>query len=169
MAGTNLITRYMNAELPMISEQKRLPFRPSQWEVDSMYKSINRYVFDNQLTQPEIVLGQWPKYWGMCIWEENRQRRGSWGKQGTWCVLRLSDKWYSPQWFVTMMAHEMVHQYQWDIDRFERYDQGFDRDIEGAHGPSFFAWRDALLDVGLPLKTAHRMRKWFKTQDLFKT
>ena len=169
MARPNIITQYINAELPTISEQKRLPYRPAQWEVDSVYRALNRCIFDNQLTQPEIVLGQWQKCWGMCIWEENRQRRGSWGKQGTWCNMRLSDKWYSPQWFITVMAHEMVHQYQWDVNRFERYDQGLDRDIDGSHGPSFFAWRGNLADWGIPLKTAHRMRKWFVHQDLWRT
>ena len=159
----------MNAELPTISEQKRLPYRPALWEVDSVYRALNRCVFDNRLTQPEIVLGRWPEYWGMCLWEDERQRKGSWGKQGTWCTMRLSDKWFSPQWFITMMAHEMVHQYQWDVDRFERYDQGFGRDIEGSHGPSFFAWRDQLFYWGIPLKTAHRTRKWFKHQDLWRT
>jgi len=169
MARPNIITQYINADLPTLSEQKRLPYRPAQWEVDSVYRALNRCIFNNQLTQPEIVLGQWPKYWGMCVWEDQRQRRGSWGKQGTWCTMRLSNKWYSPQWFITIMAHEMVHQYQWDINRFERYDQGFDRDVEGAHGPSFFAWRDQLADWDVPLKTAHRTRKWFKHQDLWRT
>lgn len=169
MARSNIITQYMNAALPGLSEQKRLPYRPMAWEVDSVYRALNRCVFDNQLTRPEIILGQCPKYWGMCMWTTQRQRKSSWGKLGTWCTMRISDKWFSPQWFITTLAHEMVHQYQWDIDRFERYEQGFDRDIEGPHGPSFFAWREDLHHWGVPLKTAHRMKKWFKYQDLWRT
>jgi hypothetical protein len=165
MARPSLITQYLNAELPSVSVQKRLPYRPSYWEVDTMYKTLNRCVFDNQLTQPEITLGQWPKYWGMCIWENDRQRRSSWGKEGTWCNIRLSNKWYSPQWFLVTLAHEMVHQYQWDITRFDEYDGNHP---DGAHGPSFFAWRDELAYWDIPLKTAHRMKKWMRTQNIWK-
>ena len=168
MAGTTLITRYMNAPLPNKTEQRKLPFRPSTYEVDALYNSINRHIFDNVLTEPEILLGQWPQVWGSCSWEEKRQRRGSHGKLGTWCRMRLSDKWYSPQWFCAILAHEMVHQYQWDIDRWIYRDE-MGRDPcqrSGAHGPSFHEWKPALEELGIPLKLSFGRRRWFQTQDL---
>ena len=172
MAGTTLITRYMNAELPTKTEQRRLPFRPHPEEVDSLYRSINRHVFDNQLTQPTIELGILQETWGLCIWMDTRQRRGGPGRPGTWCQMRLVDKWYSPQWFCAVLAHEMVHQYQWDIDRWNYRDEyGCDprSRYSGAHGPSFRAWREELERHGVPLKLAFSRRAWFRHQDLHKS
>jgi hypothetical protein len=164
MARPNLISQYMTAPLPCVSEQKRLPFRPLPDETEALYKCINRHVFDNQLTQPEIVLATLQKAWGRCHWLDDRQRRSSWGKHGTWCRIELYDKWFCPQWFCNTLAHEMVHQYQWDIERFDN--TGFNiRENSGAHGPSFFAWRDRFAYWGLHLKTAHGQKRWFRHQD----
>jgi hypothetical protein len=170
MARPNLISQYMNAGLPIISHQKKLLFRPSLYEVDSLYRAINRSVFDNQLTQPEIYVGTIRKAWGLCTWLTERQKRSSWGKQGTWCSIQLMDKWISPQWFCVTLAHEMVHQYQWDVYRWE-HRETFGRDISiesDAHGPSFYAWRPRFEENGMPLKRWHGQRRWYKSQNLFK-
>jgi len=165
MARPHLITQYMQAPLPTISEQRTLPFRPHPREVDALYRAINRHVFDNQLTQPEITIGTLQNVWGCCNWQDRRQRRSSWGKRGTWCTIELMDKWISPQWFCTTLAHEMVHQWQWDVERFDR--RGYTiHTHSGAHGPSFYAWRDQLAYWGIPLKIAHSQRRWYRTQKL---
>jgi hypothetical protein len=157
----------MTAHLPCVSEQKRLPFRPIPEEVDALYKCINRHVFDNQLTQPKLILATLQNAWGRCHWLDDRQRRSSWGKYGTWCEIELYDKWFCPQWFCNTLAHEMVHQYQWDVERFDN--KGFNiRDDSGAHGPSFFAWRERFTYWGLHLKTAHGQKRWFRHQDFRK-
>ncbi len=170
MGRPYLITQYMNASLPCVSEQKRLPYRPHPDEVNSLYRAINKHIFDNALTQPQITLGTLQKIWGRCNWQDSRQRRGSWGKTGTWCTIDLYDKWFCPQWFCNTLAHEMVHQWQWDIYRWEHRDK-FGREMHtdsGAHGPSFFLWRDVFEDWGMSLKTAHGQRRWFRKQNLFK-
>ena len=170
MARPYLISQYMNAPLPTISEQKRLPFRPCPEEVDALYKAINRHIFDNVLTQPEIVLGTLKKAWGRCHWLDNRVRRSSWGKNGTWCRIELYDKWFSPQWFCTTLAHEMVHQWQWDVYRWEHRER-WGREMHlnsGAHGPSFHYWHDVYQDWGISLKLSHGQKRWFRHQDLFK-
>ena len=167
MARTSLITQYMTAQLPSVSQQKRLPFRPSVDDAVTLYRSLNRNIFDNHLTQPDIDLYQQQKTWGLCHWMEHRQKTASWGKPGTWCRISLNDKWFCPQWFCTTLAHEMVHQYQWDIERFNK--TGFNiRENSGAHGPSFFAWRDRLAHWGIDLKTAHGQKRWFRHQDFNK-
>lgn len=76
------------------------------------------------------------------------------------------DKWYCRQWLITTLAHEMCHQYQWDIIGEQRISGGKDRLM--SHGPSFFIFRDKLKDQGISLKTAHRSRKWFRYQNLFR-
>jgi hypothetical protein len=150
----------MQSELPPVSAQRRLPYRPSQREVHRTYDLINRYVFNNRLTRPQITLGRTKGYWGMCIgsWTETRP--------GTYVTIKLSDKWYCPQWFINTLAHEMVHQYQWDVDSIEREQRG----LYGlmSHGPSFFMFRDDLERYGISLKTAHGRKRWFKHQDFTK-
>jgi hypothetical protein len=78
----------------------------------------------------------------------------------------MMDKWFCPQWFVTTLAHEMVHQFQWDVLGPERQDNG--KDWLMSHGPSFYAFREDLEPHNISLKVAHSQRRWFKHQDLFK-
>jgi hypothetical protein len=99
--------------------------------------------------------------WGYCQWEHERQVTGS------HCNITLVDKWFCPQWFVQTLAHEMAHQYQWDIHRFEHYD-GRMPENTGAHGPSFFMWRERFAHYGLDLKIAHGQKRWFMHQDFRK-
>jgi hypothetical protein len=76
------------------------------------------------------------------------------------------DKWYCKQWLITVLAHEMCHQYQWDIQGMERLKRG--KQPLMSHGPSFFVFRDKLKKHGISLKGAHSKRKWFWYQNLFK-
>jgi hypothetical protein len=77
------------------------------------------------------------------------------------------DKWYCPQWFMNTLVHEMVHQYQWDVYRWDHL-EWYGREIHTqsrGHGPSFHVWREQCEYYGLNLKTTHRIKKWFKYQD----
>jgi len=160
MARPNPIRAYMEAELPSITYQRRLQFRPSYSEINYVYNICNRYLFDNRLRQPEIEQGSRRQTWGFCAWERHLQDTGS------YCTIKLSDKWFCSQWFVQTLAHEMVHQYQWDIARWEDYDGIMPE--SGAHGPSFFAHRERFAYYGLRLKTAYGRKRWFKHQDFRK-
>jgi len=165
MARPNLITQYMNAPLPCVSLQRRLPYRPSIEEATRLYHSLNKHIFHNMLTMPEIVLkSNLRKVWGGCYWGDIKLKNG---RPGTWCKIELMDKWFCPQWFCTTLAHEMVHQYQWDIERFDN--TGFNvSENSGAHGPSFFAWKERFSYYGMDLKTSHGMRRWLRHQDFNK-
>lgn len=161
MARPNPIRAIMQADLPGLTYQKRKLFRPTADTVIYSYNIINRYVFDNQLRQPEIRLGVTRKAWGLCQWFDQPQTTRS------YCRIQLSDKWFCQQWFLNTLAHEMAHQYQWDIYRWEHLDY-YGRpmcDDSGGHGPSFFMWRDRFDHYGLTLKTAYGQRRWFKHQD----
>lgn len=151
----------MSLPLPTISEQKRLLFRPSVRFVHHVYELINYEVFGYELYKPRLeIQSHCRKYWGMCMGETYRDYTGS------HCRIRMMDKFFCPQWFVTTLAHEMVHQYQWDILGPERQENG--KDWLMSHGPSFFQFREHLEWHGISLKTAHSQRRWFKHQDLFK-
>ena len=152
----------MESPLPSIGQQKRLSYRTNINEVTRLYKMLNWYIFDNALSMPTLeVVQRCRKYWGMCYgsYDTPIRNRSS-------CKIRLMDKWYCKQWLVAVLAHEMCHQYQWDIQGLERRKVG--KDPIMSHGPSFFVFRDRLKKHGISLKGAHSRRKWFLYQNLFK-
>ena len=161
MARPNPVRAIMELELPSLTYQRRKLFRPSHDDINYAYNIINRYVFDNELRRPELQARILQKRWGECRWELEQQDSGS------WCSIHISDKWFCPQWFMNTLAHEMVHQWQWDIYRWDHREiHGREMCVDsGAHGASFHAWRDRFEFYGLHLKTSHRMKKWFKYQD----
>jgi hypothetical protein len=164
MARPNPIRAIMAQELPSITYQRRKSFRPTNADVTYAYNIINRYVFDSVLTKPVIQQGRIPKCWGTCYWLEQEQNTGS------WCRIKLVDKWFCEHWFMNTLAHEMVHQYQWDIDRWEHIEY-YGRDIHqnsGGHGPSFYEWRERFAHYGLNLKISFGQKRWFKHQNFNK-
>ena len=152
----------MREELPNIAYQKRLCYRTDYNEVVALYRLINKTVFNNKLEMPIIeVVPRCRKYWGLCIagFERPANRR-------SYCRIRLMDKWFCRQWLITTLAHEMCHQYQWDIEGEKREKQGMHRLM--SHGPSFFTFREKLKKHGISLKSAHGQRRWFKHQNFWK-
>lgn len=164
MARPNPIRAIMEQPLPSITYQRRKLFRPRYADINYAYNIINKYVFNGALVKPDITQRRMVKAWGFCSWEDLEQ------KSGSWTTIHLSDKWFCPQWFMNTLAHEMVHQYQWDHYRWEHLDYHGKPMFEGsgAHGPSFYMWRDVFDYYGLNLKRHHRMKKWFKYQDFNK-
>lgn len=152
----------MREELPNIAYQRRLSFRTSQEEVIELWKMLNKTIFDNRLELPEIeVVPRCRQYWGICIGSYYKIRG-----QKSYCKIRVMDKWFCKQWLITTLAHEMCHQYQWDIIGEERRHLGLDPIM--SHGPSFYLFRDKLAMYGIPLKRHHRVKRWFKHQDMMK-
>lgn len=155
------LVEIMELPLPPVYVQRKLPYRPTKSEVRYVYETLNYHIFDNKLHMPKLVIASHcRKYWGMCIAEVDINYTGS------HCTIKMMDKWFCPQWMVTTLAHEMCHQYQWDIDGPKRYKRG--KDYILSHGPSFFIFKDKLAKHGISLKTSHGQRRWFKHQDLFK-
>jgi len=164
MARPNPIRSIMEAELPSITSQRRKLFRPSSADITYAYNIINRHVFRNQLRKPKITIGRLGPAWGTCGWYYGEKN------PGTQCDIWLADKWFCPQWFMNTLAHEMVHQWQWDVYRWDHLDEyGREMNVVSAgHGPNFFAWREEFDYYGLNLKTFFRQRKWFLYQDFTK-
>lgn len=162
MVLTNLsLSELMDLPLPSIHEQKRLPFRPSTRFIHHTYELLNYEVFGDYLYKPKLdIVPRCRQYWGMCLGMTYRDYTGS------HCQIRIMDKWFCAQWFITTLAHEMVHQFQWDIIGPEREKDG--KNWLMSHGPSFFDFRDVLEEHDISLKTAHSQRRWFEHQDLFK-
>lgn len=151
MARPHPLRRLMQTPLPAISEQKNKPYRPNYREVRETYDLINRYVFKNRLVRPPIHLGPWKNIWGMCVGFNSTVRKG------TRCRIKLVDRFYCVQWFVVTLAHEMVHQYEWDV--LEKH---------MTHRKSFFEWKEVLELYHIPLKSWHRKGTWFKYQNFYR-
>lgn len=164
MARPNPIRSIMETPLPSLTYQRRKWFRPSDADLNYCYDIINRYVFDNQLRKPKLQQGQLQKAWGLCYWRTEEQNTGS------WCEIKVMNKWFCQQWFMNTLAHEMVHQYQWDYyrwDHLEEYGKEMHTD-SGGHGPSFYAWRERFAHYDLNLKIAFGQKRWFKHQNFNK-
>lgn len=147
----------MATPLPTKSEQRRMPYRPTKREANRIYDLINQEIFKGQLRRPEIQLGRIHNAWGWCAGNITPL------KSGSYCTIKVSDKWFCVQWFIITLAHEMAHQYQWDILGPKRAQQG--KDFLMSHGPSFFQHRKRLSKYDIPLKTALRTKRWFKHQN----
>lgn len=157
------IKEIMELPLPTITEQRKKSYRPTLRKIRSTYRLINEEIFQNKLTIPEIQLIQRSRYWGLCM---GKGRGGSPFPTGSYCVIKLNNKFYSQHWMIATLAHEMVHQYQWDIYSKQRVRQGMDPLM--SHGPSFHMWKEKLKKHGIPLKEFNDHGKWFRTQHLFK-
>lgn len=162
MYKKSALSEIMISDLPKITYQKRLSYRTNVDEVQFLFHLINNEVFDGVLRTPQfIVRSRCRKFWGECHGEPvdiNPEKSR--------CSITMSDKWYCRQWLVAMLAHEMCHQYQWDIVSAERERQG--KESIMSHGPTFFIFRDRLAEHGIPLKSFFRSKPWFKYQNLFK-
>lgn len=160
MEYSERLNKLMSEELPNITYQKRKLYRTTQREVYNLFDILNEEVFDNQLPKPKIIVKtHMHKMWGECqgFYHKTKNKKSK-------CVILLNKNWYCKQWLITILAHEMAHQYQWDI-------QGEKRILEGKnptmnHGPSFYRFKKKLNTFGIPLRYRLSPTKWFATQNL---
>lgn len=151
------LKKTMKCDLPPLTEQRSKIYRPSLKETIHYYELINEKIFNSHLIRPKIILQRCHGYWGKCVGYDFLQQCGS------YCEIYLSDKWYCQQWFLTVLSHEMSHQYQFDI-----IGPKLGKDSHMSHGPTFFKFKNKLEQHGIPLKIAHSTRKWFKYQNMFR-
>jgi hypothetical protein len=158
MTALSQLEKLLATPLPSLSQQRRKPYRPQKQEIHRVYSLLNRAVFDGVMRRPEIKTGREVDALGWCIGMRPPQLRRS------GCVIRLTDKWYSVHWLIFVLAHEMCHQYQWDILGPQRQAQG--RQPLLSHGPSFLQHRARLAEIGVPLLKKVYVYRWFQYQDL---
>jgi hypothetical protein len=159
---TSKLLQLMSEPLPSIGLQKKLSYRPTKREVKKLYNIINEEIFNNELPPAHLeVKSHCRGYWGLCMSTGFNPK-----KKSSQCKIRLTDRWYCKQWLIDTLAHEMVHQYQWDIYSKERAVEG--KEPIMSHGPSFYKFRKQLAEYGIVLKRTSRTSLWFKYQTLSK-
>jgi hypothetical protein len=156
------LKQLMSESLPSLTAQKRLQYKTNQREVRRLFRLLNEEVFYDKLVMPKIyVKARLRGAWGICEGDDIPFVKGK-----SRCEIYLSDKWYCKQWLITTLAHEMVHQYQWDVYSQIREARG--KESLMSHGPSFYVFRSRLKKYGIPLKEKFDSEEWFKTQNVFK-
>ena len=99
----------MQTPLPSLNQQRLKIFRPSAAEVLLAYDQLNSIVFEQQLIRPNIHIKRLgPLVNGVCYWHFVPTNTGS------WCTIQIRDRWPCVQWLYSVLAHEMIHQWQYD-------------------------------------------------------
>ena len=111
-------------------------------DAEEAYTLINKHIFDNGLDPLLIAIHRRNGYWGSC-------HAGYTNEEYRCTHIRLTDWFETRTSFIETIAHEMVHQFQWDILSNERDNQGLGPIM--SHGPSFFALRPALAEYNIQL------------------
>lgn len=102
-------------------------------DCENWFRILNRELFDNSLPQIHEIDIRWRR--GAHAWYDYDET-----KPGTGASKLLMNKRYkSKQFFVEVLAHEMVHHYQYTYNE------------EMGHGSSFLKWRDKFNKKGLNL------------------
>lgn len=103
---------------------------------------LNEAVFDGMLTPPvRFELRNFRDSLGWCMpWRPNAKKQR--------VIIGMSTDILERREFLCILAHEMVHQWEWEVaNKWE---------TNIAHGERFFSWRGKLrMRVGLPLQRTY--------------
>jgi hypothetical protein len=154
----NPLTELLARPLPSKRFQRKRLYKPTKIEINEAYDAINTYIFDNKLTKPSILIRSMP-HWGLCLGYDDDEPPYR-------TKIRLSNDLFCFQWLVLILAHEMAHQYQWEVHGPLR--KHLKREPLLSHGPTFFELKQKFLDNGMQLRITYDAEKWLKHQDLLK-
>lgn len=127
-------------------------FFPTIDDVDEWYTRINLVVFRNELivpfdrieVRPRIYV--WGDYTGYVVDNKKTHYEKHVFGEGLSCTLRMTNKFPNKKFFVQILAHEMVHHYQ-----FTR-EEPFFQSKNISHGKSFWKWKPTFEKHGLNLR-----------------
>ncbi len=140
------LAQILEAPYPSNSHYRSMPYRPDEEASSSAFNAINDNIFGGILKQPPIRLKRLKKTWGWCQGEFEIRGNGHWPYTKE---IVMYSMYPSVHLFVATLGHEMVHHWQWTINSVERMAQG--KKPLMSHGPTFYQWRKAFAQQGLPL------------------
>ena len=114
------------------------PYLACRKDAKVIWESLNRAIFYGQLSFPKSISVRNYKtvdWWGECEGRHNGSRCGP----NYTRIIRLQSHWPNKKKFITVLAHEMVHQWEWE------------KLGTMSHGKDFFSWQEKLNDKGIAL------------------
>ncbi len=123
-------------------------FRPWVCEVNEFHGLLNTEIFQNELPTPKFKM--YRPVDNEIGWCEGRELSS---KNNSACVIGLAHVFPDIQHFIMILAHEMVHQWQWDCLSRSRLAQK--KLPIMSHGKSFYSFRDRFKPFYIPLFRAY--------------
>lgn len=121
--------------LKLMKENEQATYVTTEDDCVLWFRILNREVFNNQLTPlSEIHIG-----WKRGTYGYYTKITDTSNPDYLYTKLSMNKKYRSKQFFVEVLAHELIHHYQ------AIYNQPL------GHGPSFIMWRDKLNRKGINL------------------
>lgn len=132
------MARKRRTKLQKVMEEKcELVYETTLEDCRLWFNVLNRELFDNSLPLVDEIDIRWRR--GAHAWYDYDEAKPGYGT----CRLLMNKRYKSKQFFVEVLAHEMIHHYQYIYNE------------EMGHGSSFFKWRDKFNKKGLNLSRAY--------------
>ena len=113
-------------------------FKPRAIKIPSVYKILNREIFNNQLKNPKIIIRR--LHGALGLFEFNPYAT-------KYCYrITIHNKFKNFQEFVEILGHEMVHSYQKLVLKQN----------SAKHNKQFYSFRKKFKKLGLNLKRIYR-------------
>ena len=138
------LERAMSKPIPAKTDYWRNLYIPSQHKITRTYNALNKLIFNNKLQPCKILTKTTFNAWAFAYQEP-----------GFKTEIHLNGRFPCEQFFIAVLGHEMVHQWQWDVEAPIRYKQG-KRERTG-HGANFYEWKDIFdyYDIHFGLSIPH--------------
>lgn len=121
----------------LLSTKEHYEYETTIEDCQRWFNILNRELFNESLPAVDEIDIRWRR--GAHAWYDYDEARPGHGP----CRLLMNKRYKSKQFFVEVLAHEMIHHYQYIYNE------------EMGHGSSFYKWRDKFNKKGLNLSKAY--------------
>jgi len=119
-------------------DESSATFCPSPLQISRAYNILNECLFDGKLKKPYIIIKQMKDAWALCEGDIYTGQDRFINDPVCHHII-LNDTFPNRKFFLEVLAHEMIHQYQCEFQN--RMD----------HGQTFWAWKNKLEKYNLRL------------------
>lgn len=126
------LRKLVNAENPQGS------FNPTPLQISRAYNILNDCLFDGKLKKPAITIKPMRDAWGLCEGDIYIGQDRFYNDPICHKIV-ISDQFPNRKFFIEVLAHEMIHQYQCEFQN--RMD----------HGQTFWEWEEKFKKYNLRL------------------
>lgn len=113
-------------------------FNPTPLQVARAYNILNHSIFAGKLKKPDIIIRNLNDAWGLCE-GDIYTGKDRWIHDPICHRIIINNEFPTFKFFIEVLAHEMVHQYQCDFQN------------KMDHGKTFWAWENKLKKYNLKL------------------